>query len=144
MSALCIPMFFGPSDRQLIKEALDESVKASREGRPGGVMDYLSSSLKFNEEDTGSRSEIADYVKRARPDIVIEDTTPTISGDTATVVSPVTVTFSLGPASQPVRIERVEITLAKETGTRFLILPAPKWRIRDVKTSQVDMAQFAQ
>ena len=144
VSALCIPMFFGPSDQKLIKEALQESVKASREGRPGGVMDYLSSSLKVNEEDVENRGEIGRYIKNARPEVVIENPTPVITGDTATVVSPVTVTFSIGPVSQPARIERVVITLAKETGTRFLIFPAPKWRIKEITTSVTDLSQFAQ
>lgn len=143
VAALCVPMFFGPSDSKLVREAVDESIKASRDGRPGGVMDYLSRNLKVNEEDVGNRLEIARYIKASRPDIVLQNPTPVIQGDTAKVITPATVTFSFGN-TQPMTIDKVEITLAKETGTRYLVFPAPKWRIVDVKTSATDISQFEQ
>lgn len=144
LALLAAPMIFRPSDDVLIKEALDESVKASREGRPGGVMDYLSSSLKFNDDDSASRGEIAQYIKRAKPDIVIANPAATINGETASVVSPVTVTFSWGPVSKPIQLDNVEILLAKETGTKFLVVPTVKWRIREIKAPEADVTEFAE
>ena len=140
--AMLVPFVFGPSDKQLIKEALDVSIKASREGRPGGVMEHLSHSLKYNEEQVGDRTSVADYVKRARPDVIIQDPRPTISGDTAIIVSPVTVKMEMGPVSFPIQIERAVITLSKETGRKFLVFPAPVWRITSIKAPEIDVSQF--
>ncbi|HZH98180.1 MAG TPA: hypothetical protein VEX38_04350, partial [Fimbriimonadaceae bacterium] len=43
-------VFGGPSDKEQIQTALDEAILASKEGRPGGVLDYLSQNFKVNEE----------------------------------------------------------------------------------------------
>ena len=139
---MAVPFLFGPTDDQMIRDALKESIKASREGRPGGVMEYLSNSLKYNDEEATDRTSIADYIKRAKPEVSVDDPTPRISGESAMVVSPVTVNLTYGPVSFPVRIEHAEITFAKETGRRFLVLPAPVWRIRSIKADEVDVSQL--
>lgn len=141
--ALAAPFVFAPSDKDLISEALKESIKASREGRPGGVMEYLSGSLKYNQESVSDRGSVADYIKMARPDVIVEDPRPTITGDTATITSPVTVSMEVGPMSFPMRIERAVITFSKETGRKYLILPAPVWRITSISAPEVDMSQLA-
>ncbi len=143
LGVLAFPFVFGPSDQQLIQQALDDSVAASREGRPGGVLEYLSHSLKYNDEAVGNRSEVATFIKNSHPQVVIENPTPTINGNTATIVSPVTLTFGLGPVGTPVRLQKVEITLSKETGTRFLILPSPKWRVSEVKADANELQGLA-
>lgn len=141
LAVLAAPFVFAPKDKELIKQALDESVKASEEGRPGGVLDNISPSLQFNEEGV-DRSSVAQYIKLAKPDIKILDPTPTIEGDTATIISPVVVTMQFGPVQAPTRLDRVVITLAKETGRRYLVLPAPVWRVRSVKVDEADRALF--
>ena len=74
-----------PDDKTLILEAVQEAQKASREGRPGGVLDFLSvASLKVNDQDaTGSRRDIADYIKKQKPDIQFKEVDPKIFGETA-------------------------------------------------------------
>jgi hypothetical protein len=126
-----------PSDQQLIKEALEDAVKASRDGRPGGVLDNLSGSLQYNGDDVLDRGAIADYVKRAKPDITIVSPTPVIRGDRAIISSAVDVTMRVGPASVPMHIDQVEITLARESGVRFGLLPTKVWRIRSVTAKSV-------
>ena len=53
---------FGPSDQKMIREALDQAVLASREGRPGGVMDYLSNKFAVNSESITS-GQVANFIK---------------------------------------------------------------------------------
>lgn len=141
LAVLAAPFVFAPNDKELIKTAVEESIKASEEGRPGGVLEYISSSMKFNDEGV-DKSSVAQYIKMARPDIKILDPTPSIDGDTATIVSPVVVTMRLGPMETPTRLDRVVITLNRETGRKFFVLPAPVWRVRSVKVDGADRALF--
>ena len=142
LGVLVLPFLFAPSDEQLIGEALKESISASREGRPGGVMEYLSSSLKYNNEDVTDRMGVADTIKRAKPDVVVQDPRPVIQGQTATIVSAVTVNMDVGPISFPIEIKRAVITFTKETGRKFLVLPAPIWRISSISADEVDLSQI--
>ncbi len=141
---ICAPMFFVPSDKVLIHDALQESIKASRDGRPGGVLDFLSKSLKINDNESESRWSVADFIKKSRPDVEIENQEPQIEGETARIVSPVTVSLGLGPVQTPIRLEKVDIRLQKEMGTKFLIFPSPKWRIVRINLSEEDYGKFSQ
>lgn len=132
----------GPTDRQLIQAALKESIQASREGRPGGVMQYLSHNLTFNSEDTGDRMSIASYIKQAKPDITVANDEPQIDDNKAIIITPVDVDLRIGPVSMPMHIKRAEIIFAKESGTRFLIFPSPVWRIQSIRAEEVDTSQF--
>jgi hypothetical protein len=92
-----------PSDKQLILQALDESIAASRAGRPGGVLEYLSRNLTWNGDEGVNRMEIADYIKRAK--------------------------LSMLGQSMEETLDRVTITFAAESGTKNLVIPVRKWRI---------------
>lgn len=139
-----MPLAFVPDDKTLIKEALTESVRASREGRAGGVLEYLSKNFTINGEPLEDRPGIKNFIRSNRPDVEIESLQPLIDNDTATVNSPITVKIGFASASYPVRIEQAAITLRKEHGTRWLVYPSPKWRIVEVKTPQTELGQFAQ
>src|SRR5580658_486734 len=66
-------------DKKMIQDALSESILASKEGRPGGVMDKLSANIKYNNQDVGgSERDIARYIRSNKPDIVVENTDPDI------------------------------------------------------------------
>ena len=69
-------MLFGPSDRELIDAAVKESVLASREGRPGGVLEYLSNSFTLNSESGLDRKEISRFIKSGKPEVVIRNPQP--------------------------------------------------------------------
>ncbi len=128
----------GPTDEQLIQEALQQSIQASREGKPGGVLEYLSRSLTYNDAPVGDRSEIAQFIRNSKPDVQVLDPKPRIEGDKAAIVSPVTVSMQLGPFQGEQRLDRVRITFTREMGTRWIVVPAPKWRVSDIVVEGLD------
>jgi hypothetical protein len=93
-----------PSDKQLILQALDESIAASR-------------------------MEIADYIKRAKPEVTVMHREVVLDGDTATITTPVNVKLSMLGQSMEETLDRVTITFAAESGTKNLVIPVRKWRI---------------
>lgn len=129
----------GKSDEQKIQQALDDSIKASREGRPGGVLEYLSSSITFNGESPASNAEIGKYIKKMKPDITVMDRDVVIAGDTATIVTPVKLEMSAGPISyESPAIPNVTITFRKEMGVRYGVVPTSKWKVSSVEAPQFD------
>ncbi len=138
VAVLAVALTGGQSDKEKILAALDESIEASREGRGGGVMEHLSRSITFNGEPIATKGEISSYVRKAKPDVTVIDRDVTISGETASIVSPVDLELSYGPISSTHRLDEVEITFRSETGTRFGIIPASKWRIVEVKAPTFD------
>lgn len=121
-----------PSDEDLIRAALEESVQASREGRPSVVLDHLSRSLTFNEVPVGSRADIAEFVRKSKPDIELGPVEPVIEGDVATVVTSVRFNVSFLGYSRDQTVPQVQIRLARTTGVRWLLFPGTKWRISEV------------
>lgn len=138
LAVVLLVVLSAPNDRQLIQEAIDESIQASQEGKPGGVLEYLSNSLTYNNVPAGNRREIGEFIKTFKPKVTVLEPEPTIDGNTATIVSPVELALGVGPISKPFTIEQVRITLRKETGTRYGILPWAKWRVSDVVAEKFD------
>jgi len=129
-----------PDDKTLIVEAVKEAQKAGREGRPGGVLDFLSTSLKVNEtEATGSRGQIADYIKNQKPDIEFTKIEPQIFGDEARIESPATVKIGIGPISQDITIPNTVINLKREDDKEWFIIPKKKWKITEIRASLGDL-----
>lgn len=131
-----IAAFFLTEDRrddvELIREALNESIQASREGRPGGVMELLSDSFRLNDESP-QRRQIADFIKRSRPDVEIPRFDPVINGDVATAVTPVKVKASFLGQSMEQEFQNVKVTFNREAATRWLFFPTRKWRLTRVE-----------
>lgn len=117
----------GPSDKELISQALKESIKAGREGRAGSVLDLLSSSFTVNDQQYGSRRNIAKFIKDAKPDLEISNSEPVIQGDTATIDSPAKISLTFPAYS--VALKSLHLEFAKELGTRFLIFPTRDWKL---------------
>lgn len=133
-----------PDDKTLITEALKEAQKAGREGRPGGVLDFLSFDVSINEEKmSGSRREIADKIKEMKPDIEFTKVEPIITGENARLESPATVKISIGPISRDVPISNAVITLKKQDDRDWLIIPRKSWKITDIRVSAEDLANFS-
>jgi hypothetical protein len=130
-----------PSDEVLIRRAITDATQASREGRPGPVLDYLSKLFTFNGVPIMDRGEISKYVRLARPDIEFGPFEPEVSGDQAVVVADVHVKFSFQGAGIDQTIPNVRIQLARESGLRWLVLPGKKWRVTEVTAPE--LAQFA-
>ncbi len=122
-------LFGGQSDEQMIKAALDEAVLASKEGRPGGVLEFISQRFAVNGMKYGT-GDISKTIKDLRPNVEIENPTPNITGNSATIVSPVRLAVSLPPIGTT--LSEVTITFAKENGTKWLIFPVKKWRMVEV------------
>ncbi len=119
------------SDSKLIQDALKEAIKASKEGRPGGVLDKLSDTFKVNAQEPGQRT-VADFVKHSHPDIALSNSTPVIDGDTATITSDVVVTVDFLNQKQTINALGVKMVFKKEDTRDMLIFPAKKWHLSDV------------
>lgn len=137
--------FNGPSDEQLVRDALAESIKASKEGRAGGVIDYLSDKLTINGMDVGGdKRQILQYIKNSRPDITVSQPDPVVNGSEARITSPVTVKFSgpLGTGDFNQSIDNVTLVFAKEDSMKWLVIPSKQWRLTEVKLPENVAGQF--
>lgn len=134
----------GADDKKLIQEALAESIKASKEGRPGGVMDKISDKLVVNSEQVG-KSQIGNVIRDMKPDVEVLKQDPIITGEEAQITSPVRLKVSLpignGTAFDQT-INDVTLIFAKESATDWLIIPTTKWRLREVKLPDDVMNQI--
>jgi len=124
----------GPDDKTQVREALQESIKASKEGRPGGVMDKISDKITINGEQMVSTNQIANWIRNSKPDVVVPQQDPVIIGDEAQITSPVTVKADMpGGVSFDRTIKGVTLIFAKESATEWLVIPTAKWRLKEVK-----------
>lgn len=123
----------GPDDAKLIQEALQESIRASHEGRPGGVLEYLSEQFKINQESPTGR-QIADFIRNNKPDIEVPNTTPVIRAQegTAFITSPVRVKVSFLGQNFDQTVENVTMKFQREDAREWLIFPTKKWRLVEV------------
>ena len=135
---LAVGLFSKVDDKTLILEAVKDGLKASKEGRPGGVLEKLSASLTVNGEGTpGAKSQIADYIKRLKPDVEFKSLEPQVFGDEARIETPATMSVSILGMNQSVELKNVTITLKREDSYEYLIFPKKAWRVSDV---QVDVS----
>ncbi len=125
-----------PDDARLIREAIAEAAKASREGRPGGVLDALSSEASLNGQTAESPRQIADVVRRLQPDLQIASIEPTITGDEARVVSPAKLTLGLLGAKRTYDVARLTVVLGREDDRDLLVIPTHRWRVRRVEVPE--------
>ncbi|MCC6402855.1 MAG: hypothetical protein IT207_02485 [Fimbriimonadaceae bacterium] len=137
---LAAPLVFLPSDHDLVVEALDEAVVAGREGRPGGVMEHLSRSIRYNNVPLEDRAAVAEFIRTGKPDVEVLHKEPSIQGDSATIFSPVRVDFRYGPLQVSQTVEDVRFEFRKETGTRWLVVPVPKWRLVSIEASSFEIS----
>ncbi len=132
-----------PSDETLIAEAVKDGLKASKEGRPGGVLDKISANLTVNGDDTpGARPQIADYVKKLKPDVEFTSLKPQVFGDEARIETPAKMSVSLLGMSQSVNLDKVTITLQRENTYEYLIFPRKAWKVTDVKVDVNALQMF--
>jgi hypothetical protein len=137
IGVIIFPLFNGPTDEEMILEVLQQSADASEAGQPGGVLDALSRTITYNGRPVSDRSEVAEFIKTSHPSIDFLDLRTTIEEDEANVLADIELGMAggLGPKFN---LNGVEIRLAKETGTKWLIIPTPKWRIVEIKTPSFD------
>ena len=133
-------LFFvtAPSDDQLVRQAIDESTRASREGRPGGVLEYLSPYLAINADPMIDRSDIARVVRLSKPEVRFGPYAPQIDGEAALVRADVAVKMSFQGLNIDTTFHGVQVKLTKTTGVRWLFLPGSKWKITEVAAPDLD------
>lgn len=142
LAVLSITGFFSsgfllaPPDSVLIKQAIEDSTAAARNGEPSEVLDNLSRRFNYGGE-VANRSDIIKVVRQSKPHIVVEDIKPLVEGETATVISPVTVKGDFMGFTIDTTFPRVTIGLKKELGTQWGVVPTPRWRIVSVDADQL-------
>jgi hypothetical protein len=131
-----------PDDQKLIQAALAEAVEASKEGRPGGVIDLLSKNLKVNEQEVGTNMrQVADFVRKQKPDVEVLEPRAQITGEEGRIVSPVELDLGLlGKRT----LKEVTLIFRKEDATEYLILPVTKWRLVEVRVPDATIQDFVQ
>jgi len=123
-----------PNDTQLIHDALNDAIKASREGRPGGVVELFSRNLKVNDVDVSpNQGQITNFIRTQKPDVTVTNTTPSITGDEARIVSPVELDMGmLGKRN----MDNVTLIFKREDATEFLVIPTTQWRLVEVRAPE--------
>ena len=123
----------GPTDQEAIKAALDDATQAAKEGRAGPVLDFISTQLEYNGVAEINRSQIAKVVKESHPEVTIEKPDAAVSGDSATIVTPVHVKGQiLGGSPIEQDFKNVTLIFRREDTLRWLIFPGKTWRLSKV------------
>lgn len=123
-----------PSDEQLIQQALKDALDGSKQGRTGSLVDLISSKLAVNGASPGVR-QVADFVKKSRPDVKLANSEPVVTGDTAQITSDANVSANFLGTTQSIDLKNVQLVFKKEMGTDWMIFPTTKWRLTDVNVS---------
>lgn len=126
-------LFGVPDDRTQIQQALEKAIKASKEGKPGSVLHYLSNNFRVNGYQYKG-AEIADLIKTSKPHIEVANQEPVIQGDFARITSPTTLSLSL--PSFTATLKEVTFDFAKENGVRMIWFPAKQWKLTKVNVPQ--------
>jgi hypothetical protein len=122
------------SDADLISQALDEALQGAKEGKPGPVLDFISGQATLDGQGGASNAQIAEFIRKNKPEVNIPQRTPKIRGDEAAIVSPVTVNVQVLTFKQDLKIENVVIRLKRESATKWGVFPTSRWRIASVET----------
>ena len=122
-----------PTDEQLIRRAIDQSVQASREGKPNPVLDNLTRTFTWNGQTVGlNRSEVSRYVRLGKPEIDLGHYKPEINGEEARVVTDAHIKIEFQSLKFDQTVPGIEIKLKREMGTRWLVFPSARWKIYEV------------
>ena len=133
----------GPDDKTLVREALAESIKASKEGRPGGVMDKISNKLTVNGDERFSSGQIIQFIKNSKPDVEVQRPEPIVIGNEARITSPVSLKVSM-PGGNEINqtLDNVTLIFEKEDSMSWLIIPSKQWRLKEVTLPENFMSQL--
>lgn len=133
-----------PDDKTLIAQAMKEAQTAGKEGRPGGVLDFLDlGQLNVNGVDaSGTGREIANYIKNSKPDIELTKIEPIVTGDDARLESPATVKVGIAMLSRTVTIPNVVVNLKKQVDREWFIIPRKSWKIVQIRADVADLSSL--
>jgi hypothetical protein len=129
------------TDAQLIDEALERSLRDSKEGKPGSALDLLSKRFSINQNELGyDRASIADYIRKAKPDIEVPERHTRVFGDEARVTSPVNLRMEpLGERAIP----EVTMIFQRQDDRAYGIIPVRRWKLVDVRIPDIALAEFS-
>lgn len=123
-------------DEVLISEALDESIQASREGRPGGVLDFISNNLRVDGIGPVSKGQVARLIRENKPEVEITSRKTTVAGATAEMVADVRIKGTVQVMAFSAGFDRtfkgIRLGFAKEEARKYLIVPVRTWRLTEV------------
>lgn len=120
-------------DVKEIRKAIAESIKASKDGRPGGVLDHVSVDLRINESSIGGARDISDFVRKFKPDVEIPQVDPKVFTDSAQINTPIKLTLGMFGARQSYDLKDVIITMKKEEDRMWLVFPSHTWKVAEVR-----------
>jgi hypothetical protein len=122
-----------PSDEQLIKEALNEAITRSKEGSPGGLLDFMSDTATVNNiEIGGMKGSIVETIRRQKPEVAFKSLEPKVNGNDATLVSPATVKLGVLNFSKTFDLPNVTIAFKKEEERTWYLVPKKSWKITNL------------
>ncbi len=133
-----------PDDRALIKQAIDDSVQASRQGKPGGVLDLLSRNFKFNDIQLGNSGQVANLIRESKPELSISNLAPIVTGDDARLTTPIDLKLNLLGHETSGHINDVHMVFKKEEAREWLVIPTHKWRLVEITAPPDALSQFIQ
>jgi hypothetical protein len=126
-------------DKTLIRQALTDAVTAAKEGRPGSVVELMSSNFKLNDEQTGLKRAV-EFVKNNHPEVTIDDMEPVVSGDTAQINSHINIKVPI--ISQSMDFKNVQLLFKKESTMDWLIFPTTKWKLSAARVDPADLPEL--
>lgn len=127
-----------PSDEEAIKRSLTEAIEASRMGKPGPVLDFVSRGIAVNSESLeAARQEISNYIRMAKPDVEVVSMKPVITGDVATITSPLRLKLTLATVETPPITMNAKLTLRRESSRMWLVFPTTTWRLVAIEGDDV-------
>lgn len=124
-------MLFAPSDNQQIEKVFYEAIVASREGKPGSLIDKLSFKFKVNGMEPGMRK-VADFIRDSKPELQASYNTPSIHDNEGLMTSNVKIKAQYLAFSFDGEVKNVEFVFKKESTQVWLFIPSSTWRLEQV------------
>jgi len=122
------------NDETQIRVALNESIKASKDGKAGGVLDLFSQNLTLNRQEMPvDRRQIAQFIKDYKPDVEIPNQEVQVIGEEARIISPME--LSIGPFGTRT-VSEATFVFKRESDRLYGIIPSSKWRLTDVTVDE--------
>jgi hypothetical protein len=119
------------SDAQQISHVLEGATAASRAGKAGSTLDLLSHAFEVDGSHPEA-SDVADAIRRYRPDIEVQASSLSVVGDEGEMKAKVHVRGTFLGAGFDTNLEGVKLTFSREPGLSFGFIPVRVWRLKRI------------
>jgi hypothetical protein len=119
------------SDADQINADLKSAVAASKSGQAGSVLDLLSRAFEVNGAHP-AMADVAQAIRRYKPECDVEPGTLSVSGDDATMESQVRVHGALLGSGFDTTIKQVRLDFRREGTLAWGVVPIRAWRLRSI------------